>query len=147
LEANAAYEDLTTPEQRLRIDFLLAPLPQAMADPVLIHQVWMNLVGNAIKFSARRERSIIEIRGESRLQETIYTIRDNGVGFDPQYADKLFGVFQRLYSLQEFEGTGVGLAIVKRAIDRHGGRVWAEGKEGEGATFSFCLPTKETPDE
>ncbi|MFH0974768.1 MAG: PAS domain S-box protein [Spirochaetota bacterium] len=139
---NSVYDELTTPEERNRIDFRVRQLPKAMADPVLVRQVLMNLVGNAIKFSSRKERSLIEIWGERQERETVYTIRDNGAGFDPQYADKLFGVFQRLHSNGEFEGTGVGLAIVKRAIHRHGGRVWAQSEVGKGASFSFSLPNE-----
>lgn len=138
---DSLYNEMTTPEQRNRIDFHMEPLPKVMADPVLIRQVWMNLLGNAIKFSAHRERCLIEISGERQALENIYTIRDNGAGFNPEYVDKIFGVFQRLHSSREFEGTGVGLAIVEQAIKRHGGRVWAESKEGQGASFFFSLPS------
>ncbi len=134
------FQELTTPEDRERLDFQLDPLPPALGDPALIRQVWVNLLANAIKFSAKRERAVIEVSGRQDDIENIYFVRDNGAGFDPQYADKLFGVFQRLHSEQEFAGTGVGLAIVQRIIQRHGGRVWAESEPDQGATFYFTLP-------
>jgi PAS domain S-box-containing protein len=138
--AKSVYDELTDPEERERIDFHIEPLCPAVGDFTLIRQVWINLLGNAIKFSSGRERAIIEVKGDEHSDEIIYSISDNGVGFDMQYADKLFGVFQRLHSEKEFTGTGVGLAIVNRIIRRHSGRVWAEGKVNEGATFWFSLP-------
>jgi PAS domain S-box-containing protein len=136
------FEELMTPEGRSQIDFHLDPLPPAVGDPTLIRQVWINLLSNAIKFSAKRERAIIEVSGRQDDIANIYFVRDNGAGFDPQYTDKLFGVFQRLHSEREFAGTGVGLAIVQRIIHRHGGRVWAESELDQGATFYFTLPRK-----
>ena len=136
----AVFLELTTPEQRERIDLHVEPLPQVMGDPTLLRSVWKNLIENAIKFTAFTERAAIEIRGEEKVKEIIYSVKDNGIGFDMKYADKIFGVFQRLHGRDEFTGTGVGLAIVERIIHRHGGRVWAEGKEGKGATFWFSLP-------
>jgi PAS domain S-box-containing protein len=136
---NSAFDDLATLEARERIDFHMDPLPAAVGDPTMIRQVWVNLLSNAIKFSANRERAIIEVSGRRQAKENVYSVRDNGVGFDMQYADKLFGVFQRLHSEREFEGTGVGLAIVQRVVHRHGGRVWAESEVGQGAVFYFAL--------
>jgi len=121
-----------------RVD--LAPLPGAEADPALLRQAWANLVGNALKYSGKRPEPRIEIGGREEAAGNVYWVRDNGVGFDMRYADKLFGVFQRLHGAGEFPGTGVGLAIVQRVVARHGGRVWAEGRTGEGACFYFWLP-------
>jgi light-regulated signal transduction histidine kinase (bacteriophytochrome) len=114
----------------------------AKVDYGLIHQVWLNLLSNAIKYSSKKERSHIEISSQKKDKEIIYSIKDNGVGFNMKYVDKLFGVFQRLHRVDEFEGTGVGLAIVQRIISKHKGRVWAEAEPDKGATFSFSLPAE-----
>jgi light-regulated signal transduction histidine kinase (bacteriophytochrome) len=132
------------PGPRARIE--LADLPAAAADRALLKQAWLNLVGNALKYSAKRPDPCIELGARREAQATVYWIRDNGVGFDMRYAEKLFGVFQRLHSSEEFPGTGVGLAIVQRVVQRHGGRVWAEGRPGEGATFYFSLPNADEAD-
>jgi PAS domain S-box-containing protein len=115
-------------------------LPMSYADRSLISQVWTNLISNAIKYSEKKESPEIEIGATNAENETTYYVKDNGAGFDMEYADKLFGVFQRLHSTNEFEGTGIGLAIVQRIITKHGGSVRAEGKVNEGATFYFTLP-------
>jgi light-regulated signal transduction histidine kinase (bacteriophytochrome) len=120
----------------------LGALPSARADRALIRQVWTNLVGNALKYSGKRADARVEIGGRQDGGESVYWVRDNGVGFDMRYADKLFGVFQRLHRVDEFDGTGVGLAIVQRVVARHGGRVWAQAKPGEGACFHFSLPVE-----
>ncbi|MDQ3191023.1 MAG: ATP-binding protein [Bacteroidota bacterium] len=112
----------------------------AVADYNLLQQVITNLLSNAIKYSSKKEKPQIEIKSERKNGELIYSVSDNGAGFDMQYVNKLFGVFQRLHSDEEFPGTGVGLAIVQRIIHKHDGKVWAEGKEGQGATFFFSLP-------
>jgi light-regulated signal transduction histidine kinase (bacteriophytochrome) len=137
--ANAVFHELTTPESRGRIDFQIGNLPPAVADPTLMRQVWMNLLSNAIKFSSQRDRAIIRVSARQSQGETVYAVQDDGAGFEMQYVGKLFGVFQRLHSAREFEGTGVGLALVQRVIRRHGGRVWAEGEPDKGATFYFAL--------
>lgn len=116
------------------------PLLKADADASLLRQVWMNLLSNAIKYSGKKENPVIEIGSERLEKETLFYVKDNGTGFNMVYADKLFGVFQRLHNRNEFEGTGIGLAIVQRIVTKHGGRVWAEAKPGEGATFYFTLP-------
>jgi signal transduction histidine kinase len=118
----------------------IGELPGATVDRALMRQVWANLVGNALKYSGKRADARVEIGGRANGKENVYWVRDNGVGFDMRYVDKLFGVFQRLHRAEEFEGTGVGLAIVQRVVGRHGGRVWAEGRPGEGACFHFSLP-------
>jgi PAS domain S-box-containing protein len=137
--ASSTFDEVTAPPERKRIDFRVNPLPPATGDPALLRQVWANLLANAVKFSAKTERASIEIQADREGEDVVYSIRDNGAGFDMRYVDKLFGVFQRLHSAREFEGTGVGLAIVQRIIHRHGGRVWAEGAPGGGATFYFTL--------
>ena len=116
------------------------PLPPAPGDRTLVRQVWVNLLSNAVKFSAKTAAPVIRVSGRMENKEIIFSVQDNGAGFDMQYYHKLFGVFQRLHSADEYPGTGVGLAIVQRIVARHGGRVWAEGKPDEGATFYFALP-------
>jgi len=125
---------------------VIGELPEAAADPSVIRHVWSNLVGNAFKYSARREQPMIEIEGRVEGDEAIFQIRDNGAGFDMRYSDKLFGVFKRLHNASEFPGTGVGLAIVQRIVARHGGRVWAESAPDAGACFRFSLPARLSQD-
>ncbi len=134
-----AFYQLTTPESRARIDFRLGNLPSTTGDLSLIRQVWSNLLDNAIKFSSGKRHAVIEVDGKQQSNEIVYSVRDNGAGFDMKYADKLFGVFQRLHGASEFAGTGVGLAIIQRIVQRHGGRIWAEGETDKGATFYFTL--------
>jgi len=124
------------------VQWHLSPLPATRADRALIRQIWVNLLGNALKFTRPRETAVIEVGCLSAADEDVYYVKDNGVGFDMQYAPRLFGVFQRLHRHEEFEGTGVGLALVQRIVQRHGGRVWAEGQVNGGATFYFALPRR-----
>ncbi|MHB8790331.1 MAG: PAS domain S-box protein [Desulfobulbaceae bacterium] len=135
----SVFADAVTAEERARIDFRVGYLPAAVGDPNLIRQVWINLLANSVKFSAKKQLAVIEVEGRQQGSEIVYSVRDNGAGFDMRYADKLFGVFQRLHSTREFAGTGVGLAIVQRIVARHNGRIWAEGAPGKGATFYFTL--------
>jgi signal transduction histidine kinase len=121
------------------VEISVSDLPACRADPSLLKQVYGNLLSNALKFTRHRQAPKIEVGCQNSDGETIYFVRDNGVGFDMRYADKLFGVFQRLHRAEEYEGTGVGLAIVQRVIQRHGGRVWAEAEVDRGATFYFTL--------
>ena len=106
---------------------------------MLIKQVWINLISNAVKYSRKKEQPVIEIGSTGVNGNQMFFIKDNGAGFDMQYADKLFGVFQRLHKVAEYEGTGVGLALVHRIVTKHGGKIWAEAKTNEGATFYFTL--------
>ena len=123
-----------------KLQINLGSLPHAMGDRTMMHQVMENLLSNAIKFSSKKEDARIDIGASIEDKKVIYHVKDNGAGFDMQYVDKLFGVFQRLHGIDEFEGTGIGLAIVKRIISRHGGTVWAEGEVGKGAAFYFSIP-------
>jgi light-regulated signal transduction histidine kinase (bacteriophytochrome) len=117
-------------------------LPSGRGDPAMLRQVWANLIDNAVKYSSKVGAPQIAIgsRADSNAGEHVFFVRDNGVGFDMAYAEKLFGVFQRLHGPSEFDGTGIGLANVRRIVTRHGGRTWAESRLGEGATFYFSLP-------
>jgi signal transduction histidine kinase len=136
------YRDLESERRGRRVELRLPILPRAEADPALLRMVFVNLLSNALKYTRPRDSAVIEIGAtpESGGDATVYFVRDNGVGFDMRDAEKLFGVFQRLHHAHEFEGTGVGLATVRRIIDRHGGRIWAEATPDDGATFFFTLP-------
>lgn len=138
--AQAVYQDLASEKEMSEITFILNNIPSAFGDASMIKQVWVNLIGNALKFSSLKEHRTIEIDCLQIGAENIYSVKDNGAGFNMKYVNKLFGVFQRLHSASQFEGTGVGLAIVQRIIHRLNGRVWAEGIENGGATFYFTLP-------
>lgn len=143
---HAVISDLMKTEAR-PIEFIVHALPHAHGDVSLLRQALTNLLSNAIKFSSKQEHPRIEVGSFEQEGETVYFIRDNGVGFDMAFAGKLFGVFERLHRQDEFTGSGVGLAIVKRIINKHGGRIWAEGKVDQGATFFFTLPKKPTKPE
>jgi len=137
---NSMYHEVTDSEQRKRIKLTIGDLPNVAGDTNMMRQVWINLISNAIKFSSKRKQSIIAVSYNEDKDELVYCIKDNGAGFDMKYVDKLFGVFQRLHSEKDFEGTGVGLSLVKRVIHRHNGTIWAESKVDKGATFYFSLP-------
>jgi len=142
--------ELHAAEPARQLDIRIGELPAAEADPSLLRQVWVNLVANALKFTRRRESALIEISGAERAGDSIrgpggaehklYSIRDNGAGFDPRRAERLFGIFQRLHAAKDFEGTGVGLSLARRIIERHGGSIWAESEPDRGAAFHFTLP-------
>jgi len=141
--ARVVFEGMTSPAERKRIKLKIGKLSSAFGDVTLFGQVWTNLISNAIKYSSKNDVSEINIGSESDGKMITYFVKDNGVGFDMQYAHKLFGVFQRLHSEADFEGNGVGLAIVQRIILKHGGKVWADGEVGKGATFYFSLPVQD----
>jgi PAS domain S-box-containing protein len=142
--AISMFNETAAPDVHNRISLKVDPLPEAYADPTYIRQIWANLIANAIKFSSKEKKPSIKICGHTENGFNIYYVKDNGVGFNPEYAHKLYGVFQRLHKSDDFEGTGVGLAIVQRIIHRHGGKAWAESIEGKGATFYFSLPVKKS---
>ncbi len=141
--AKSVFQEVTDAEQRRRMRFTVSRMPKASGDTAMIRQVVFNLLSNAVKFSSVRDVPVIKVGGRRKGRELIFYVKDNGVGFDPKYAHKLFGIFQRLHTEEEFEGTGVGLSIARRIINRHGGRMWAEAEPGKGATFYFSLPTAE----
>ena len=139
------FDELSALEPQRKLHLALQPLPPATGTLSMIRQMWVNLLSNAIKFTKGREIAEIEVSAEAGPEgECVYTIKDNGVGFDMRHAGKLFGVFQRLHSEQEFEGTGVGLSLVHRIVTRHGGRIWAEAEVNRGAAFHFTLPNQKT---
>ena len=139
---DSIWDELRKEQDGRDIDFTRATLPPAFADGVTMRHVWTNLLSNAVKYTGRKANAIIEVGGSEEGDKVIYFVRDNGSGFDMQYFQKLFGVFQRLHSQEEFEGTGVGLAIVQRILHRHGGTVWAYARPDKGATFYFSLPRR-----
>ena len=143
--AEGVVSELRQTRGPVAVDVVLTPLPPASGAGALLRNVLVDLIGNAFKFSAKRAHPMIEIGAQRDGAEVAYYVKDNGVGFDMQYAGKLFGVFQRLHRPDEFDGTGVGLALAQRIVQRHGGRIWAEGKVNEGATFRFTLPTVQAP--
>ena len=140
--ASEVWDDIRATDPEREIEVKIAKLLPGFGDRSLIRQVLFNLISNAVKFTKNRKPGIIEITSYAEPDKVVYRVKDNGVGFDMGFYEKLFGVFQRLHSNEDYEGTGVGLAIVHRIVQRHGGRVWAEGKVDEGATFYFTLPNR-----
>ena len=139
--ANSVYHELASPSEQAKISFTLSPLPAVEGEPELMRMVWSSLISNAIKFTQPRPERTIQIEGRAENDVVIYAIKDNGVGFDPNISRKLFGLFETQHKVGQFDGAGIGLAIVQHAIQRHGGKVWAESKPGQGATFYFSIPT------
>lgn len=135
-----SIESLSMEKEGRNVEIMISNLCPCVGDPALLRQVWMNLISNALKFTRKREHTVIEIGCTEDESFFTYYVRDNGTGFDMRYADKLFGVFQRLHSAEDFDGTGVGLAIAERIVRRHGGVIWAHSAPDEGATFYFSLP-------
>ena len=140
--AGTAFTGIAGPDAAGNLDFRVGALPEADADAPMMERVWGNLLSNAVKYSAPGPTRLIEVGGHEDGGTKVYFVKDSGVGFDPRYADKLFGMFQRLHDEKDFPGNGVGLAIVQKIVSRHGGKVWAEGRPGKGATFYFSLPSR-----
>ena len=136
----SVFTGITGNLEKESIDFHMDSLEDCVGDKALIRQVVVNLLSNAIKFTSKTDKPRIEVSCQRKDQHIVYFVRDNGAGFDMQYSDKLFGVFQRLHTVAEFDGTGVGLANVKRIVTRHGGEVGASGEVNKGANFWFSLP-------
>jgi light-regulated signal transduction histidine kinase (bacteriophytochrome) len=134
------FDDVALPEEKKQFKFQVTQLPHVFADQTSIRQVWVNLISNAIKYSKPKKSKEISVDFQLNDDEIVYFVKDSGVGFNPIYKHKLFGIFQRLHKAEDFVGTGVGLAIVERLIHRHKGNVWADGEEGKGATFYFSIP-------
>jgi light-regulated signal transduction histidine kinase (bacteriophytochrome) len=136
----ACIDKLQVETRGRKVEWHVDPLPQVWADPTFLHLAVFNLLANAVKFTSQRDPAVIRVSFEENAQETIFHVADNGAGFNMDYVHKLFGVFQRLHRMEDFQGTGIGLANVRRIVERHHGRVWAHSVQGEGATFSFTIP-------
>jgi light-regulated signal transduction histidine kinase (bacteriophytochrome) len=143
--ARRVWEDVRVGHKDRELEIEIQPLPGTLGDQAMIRQLLAHLLENAVKFTKGRRPAQIQVSGRSEGDEDVYCIKDDGVGFDMKYENKIYEVFQRMHPQEEFAGTGIGLAIVKRIVVRHGGRVWAESKAGEGAVFCFALPKKGSP--
>ena len=143
---NGCIERLAPEYASRRVEWHVDSLPDVIADPAFLQLALYNLLSNAVKFTAQSDPAVIRIASEKLSNEVVFHIADNGVGFNMDYVHKLFGVFQRLHRMEDFNGTGIGLANVRRIVERHGGRVWARSVPGEGATFSFSIPDTPPPD-
>jgi len=139
---NSIYHEITSAEQRKLIDLKIGNVEKCYGDPSLMRQVWSNLLSNAVKFTTKQEHPQISVASKKMTDKIIYYVHDNGAGFDKKYSEKLFKVFQRLHGSNEFEGTGVGLAIVQRIIQKHGGLVGADSNEETGTEFWFSIPVE-----
>ncbi len=139
--AKSMFLEIATEQEKNDFEVIFNDIPPAKCDLGLIKQVWQNLIGNALKYSSKSSVKKIEIGAFTRENETVYFVRDFGAGFNSKYNHKLFGAFQRLHKDNEFEGNGIGLALIQRIILRHAGKVWAEGEIDEGATFYFSIPS------
>jgi PAS domain S-box-containing protein len=139
---HSVYWEMVSEDDKLRIQFKLVNIIDCLGDPLLIKQVWVNLIENAVKFSRKKDNPSITITSSKDKNQITYSIQDNGAGFNPEYKKKLFIAFSRLHADEEYKGTGIGLVLVDRIIQKHGGTVWAEGVEGQGATFYFSLPNQ-----
>jgi light-regulated signal transduction histidine kinase (bacteriophytochrome) len=142
LLVESVLHDEALESRRRGVEIRIERLPVCRADPTMLRQVYRNLISNALKYTRKREQATIEIGCRNQAGENVYYVRDNGIGFDMRHAGQIFGVFHRLHTDAEYEGTGVGLALVQRIIQRHGGRVWAEARPDEGATFFFTIPDR-----
>jgi light-regulated signal transduction histidine kinase (bacteriophytochrome) len=136
----ACIDKLALETRGRNIEWDIAPLPEVHADPTFLHLAMFNLLSNAVKFTGKQDPAVIRVSFDDTPGETIFHVADNGAGFNMEYVHKLFGVFQRLHRMEDFQGTGIGLANVRRIVERHNGRVWANSVQGEGATFSFAIP-------
>jgi len=136
----SVYEEIVSEDDKARIHFKQENIVDCVGDPILIKQVWTNLIENAVKFSRKEDNPSITITSCQDNNQITYSIQDNGAGFNPEYKNKLFVAFSRLHGEEEYKGTGIGLVLVERIIQRHSGQIWAEGEEGQGATFYFSLP-------
>ena len=138
--ARATLDEALRAEPDRMITSSLRALPSIVGDEGLLRQVWLNIYSNAVKYTRGQPSAAIETTATETNDEVVYVVKDNGAGFDMRHANKLFGTFERLHTAKEFEGTGIGLALVSRIVKRHGGRVWGHGEIGQGAIFSFALP-------